>query len=601
MKILCVHGVGDHHSDTTWQADWSAVIRAGIRRFDPNREVAVEFVMYDDIFEKKKYRIQPWDLATAVTKLTVSGIIHGIGDFFRRGRGLGDLTARIRWTAGMIVQWADEPDLRKETRARVIKRVGEFKPDVVAAHSLGSLVCYDTFARDPAVIRGRQFVSLGSQIGNAFVRNAFGGRIKPLSNCDFWYHLFNRHDSVFTAQVRIDSSNFAQVSTDFDLPGPGDHSAISYLSHPNAQDRVWREICGVPQLVTTRSFVGIRAKARKPQRRALLVGINDYPNPEDRLEGCVNDVFTMSSVLQETGFAPDDIRVVLNERATARGILDRLDWLLDEVADDDDDWRFFYYSGHGAQIPMYGQGDDVDHIDECLVPHDFDWTHDRAITDDQFFDLYSQLPYKARFYAVLDCCHSGGMTRAGGAKIRGLAPPDDIRHRALKWNPTLEMWEQRNLEEANREIAITGREKLDGYVGEKRWTHRIGRAIPLRHNTPAAYKNLKREIGHEGPFMPVILQACDEGQLSYEYRHGVESHGAFTYSLKRILRNMREDGKGRRKAKVTLLNLKAAITEDLAKLGYEQTPCLVGPTARLKENLPWVLTPFKPRLVTHSR
>jgi hypothetical protein len=385
--------------------------------------------------------------------------------------------------------------------------------------------------------------------------------------------------------VRLETPNFAEVRTDFDIPGPADHSAINYLSHPNTLDRVWREFAGTAGLVqTTRAFAIKRAAARKPQRRALLVGINDYPNPEDRLEGCVNDVFTMSAVLQETGFHPEDIRVVLNERATTQGILERLDWLLDEVADDPNDWRFFYYSGHGAQIPMYGDGDEVDHVDECLVPHDFDWNHDKAITDDQFFERYSQLPYDARFYTVLDCCHSGGMTRAGGSKVRGLTPPDDVRHRALQWNADLEMWEERTLGQAERDIAITGKAKLDSYVGKKRATHRIGRAIPLRQNTVATYKKLKEELGHKGPYMPVILQACDEGQLSYEYRHGVVSHGAFTYSISRILRRMRET-----KKKVTLLDLKAQVTEDLKTLNYEQTPCLAGPTKRLEESLPWVL------------
>lgn len=34
-----------------------------------------------------------------------------------------------------------------------------------------------------------------------------------------------------------------------------------------------------------------------------------------------------------------------------------------------------------------------------------------------------------------------------------------------------------------------------------------------------------------GPHLPVIIEACGEGEKSYEYRHGAVSHGAFTYSL----------------------------------------------------------------------
>ena len=66
--------------------------------------------------------------------------------------------------------------------------------------------------------------------------------------------------------------------------------------------------------------------------------------------------------------------------------------------------------------------------------YDFDWTSARAITDKVFCELYAQLPYDSQFVAVLDCCHSGGMTRDGMPRIRGITAPDDIRHRAMKWD-----------------------------------------------------------------------------------------------------------------------------------------------------------------------
>jgi arylamine N-acetyltransferase len=70
------------------------------------------------------------------------------------------------------------------------------------------------------------------------------------------------------------------------------------------------------------------------------VGINDYPNLADRLEGCVNGVFEMSAVLQELGFDPSNIRVMLNEGATAQGVKERLHWLLEGARPED--LRMFY-------------------------------------------------------------------------------------------------------------------------------------------------------------------------------------------------------------------------------------------------------------------
>jgi len=56
-----------------------------------------------------------------------------------------------------------------------------------------------------------------------------------------------------------------------------------------------------------------------------------------------------------------------------------------------------YYSGHGAQLPAYNPAERIDHVDECLVPYDFHWTQDSAITDDDFLRYYSALPYARNF------------------------------------------------------------------------------------------------------------------------------------------------------------------------------------------------------------
>ena len=149
----------------------------------------------------------------------------------------------------------------------------------------------------------------------------------------------------------------------------------------------------------------------------------------------------MSSLLQEIGFDAEDIRVVLDERATRATILDRLRWF--STAPRINMNVSSSIVGTGRRYPAYGAKEEVDHLDECLVPYDFDWSpgyrHHRRF----FFDLYSQLPYDARFLTIFDCCHSGGLTRDGSHKARGLNPPDDIRHRALKWNTREQMWEDR--------------------------------------------------------------------------------------------------------------------------------------------------------------
>lgn len=579
ISILCIHGVGHGDADPNVQQSWTKAISAGLTSWDPEINVTCDFLRYDDLFEQSPLNTATY--ASAFAKLLASGVEHGIGDLFTRERGLFEISQTIRWTAGMIAQWISEDPLREKARTLILNKMQAGDYGVICAHSLGSLLCYDTFLRNPKAINGKYFVSLGSQIGNPCVRDTFAGRIEPLDQVKRWFHLYNPEDHVLTADLHMAGGNFEEIGTQFDIPNDSlNHDATWYLSHQHTRSTVWREISAIKiSKAFTRGLQQFQAHNAKPKRRALLVGINDYPDPTNRLDGCVNDVYLMSAVLQECGFAPEDIRVVLNERATADAMTDRLHWLLDDVRSGDE--RLFFYSGHGAQMPVYGPSDEVDHMNECLVPYDFDWTPQHALTDKQFVNFYSQLPYDCYFAAIFDCCHAGGMTRDGGHKIRGIAPPDDIRHRSLRWNVEVQMWEDRPLVQVNPSL----RDSKQGrkYVGVNGTTLRIGRAMPLRTLPNNQYDKVRHELKHSGPYLPVILEACQEGQLSYEYRHGAQSYGAFTFSLAETLRADR-----RRKRNPSFLQLKEGIEDRLQQLHYDQRPDLVGATKVLRQQVPWM-------------
>jgi hypothetical protein len=416
LSILCVHGIGHGDVDAALIPAWRQVITAGLQRWKPGLEVDFDFLAYDEEFDHAPLNAGTY--AEALTRLAASGIVHGIGDLLPGTRGLSDMPALIRWTAGMIAQWATEDRLRERLRARVLDAVAGGRPDVVCAHSLGTLVCYDAFRRERAALDGRTFVTLGSQIGNPFVRDCFAGRIEALARARRWYHLYNSDDHVFTAELRIQADNFTAVETRFDKPNdPLNHDAIWYFDHANTRNSVWLDLSGArPARTLTRETQAGRTLGARPARRALLIGINAYPNPANRLEGCVNDVYLVSSVLQECGYAAEDIRVVLDERATTAGLLERFHWLLDDVQPGDE--RVLFYSGHGAQIPAYGPHQEVDHLNECLVPYDFDWSPEHAITDKQLVGFYSQLPYDSRFAAIFDCCHSASIRPTTSAIAR---------------------------------------------------------------------------------------------------------------------------------------------------------------------------------------
>lgn len=585
LRVLCIHGVGHHPDNGAWQQKWIEALETSLGRLGSAVDLEVSFFNYDRHFERVDLSV----LGTlgAVAKMTSSGVFHGIDDFFRSGRALpgqkpGSRAARgirdrLRWTAGMVVKWAENDKLRGDLVAALSEAIDNHDPHVIFAHSLGSLIAYDTFRsthRDD-LCANRTFVSFGSQIGNPFVRSIFAGRIQPL-DCGYWYHLFNVHDDVFTKPIDLHHDRFEQVLTSFDIKGIADHDAVKYLSHINVTHSVWSDLV---------NSAGDRTQARNArstvrtsgdhQRKALIVGIDDYLTEDMRLEGCVNDAFLMSEVLQENGFQPQEIRLLLNRRATAEEIWRRLEWLLEGTRPGQE--RVLCFSGHGAQIPDYGSDETMDRVDECLVPVDFDWTKDRAITDDRFFELYSQLPYDAKFIAILDCCHSGGMTRSGGAKPRGLAPPDDIRHRTMQWDADEKIWRYRKPPELNEDLEGNRDARRIGYLGSN-GQRRLFRATDILRLSNRSYNARRDELGHFGPYLPVILQACEEQQLAYEYRHGVTSYGAFTYSLAKTLRS--EAG-----AKADLAGLEQLVQRSVIDLADNQNPSFVAPGPRFGESL----------------
>jgi hypothetical protein len=208
------------------------------------------------------------------------------------------------------------------------------------------------------------------------------------------------------------------------------------------------------------------------------------------------------------------------------------------------------------------------------VPYDFDWSLERAITDNDFFRLYSELPFSARFSAILDCCHAGGMTRDHGLRdgvprMRGLTPPDDIRHRQLQWDGEQQCWSSRSL----RPISVRYRRTADApMTGLGRATYRLGRGMRLRGSLNRATE--QRLISQQrGLYLPVLFEACGEGELAQEYRHGAESYGAFTWTLAAAVR---------RAPRLSWERLQRVVSADFAVRGYNQRPVLVGASAPLR-------------------
>jgi metacaspase-1 len=121
----------------------------------------------------------------------------------------------------------------------------------------------------------------------------------------------------------------------------------------------------------------------------------------------------------------------------------------------------------------------------------------------------------------------------------------------LRWDKPTQMWlPRRRLDPANKDKpalhTLRSRQDQHAWLGENASMRRLGRGTSLWLPTDRAYRKAVQANGHFGPYTPVMIEACNEGELAYEYRHGVISYGAFTYALCGVLREAAAQPKSRR-------------------------------------------------------
>ena len=520
-----------------------------------------------------------------------------------RGRhlfgGKDALTANDEAQLAPAVLWLEDEELRQQANRLLLEEIRDFRPALILAGELSSLIAYDALrqalvktgrGKDPlrlkidsatrSAIDGICLVTHDSLLGHHAVIRTLGSALRPLRQAQrglrTWFHLHNSSSGL----VRPPLPGYDADRCQIELAGSAVGEA---LSHPASLAQLW------PQLRTLLTGAAPSLAALPPclsrrRKRALLVGINLYPEASMQLNGCVNDVFLISQTLQQNGYEASDIRILLDDRATRDEILSRLQWLVEGAGPGDE--RVFYYSGHGAQLPVYGESGEPDRLDETLVPWDFNWDRPEThITDKEFRQFYSRLPFgdepagSAQLSIILDCCHAGGMTRGAG-RIRGINPPHDIRHRMMRWDEPSRSWQGRPYARIYEQREFTG----DTNKSPNPYRSRQGQSADCRILDRQERHRLERRYGHQGPYMPRLLYAAAESQLASEYDHGALSYGAFTFTLVETLNAM----KAEKLPSPDFPTLMSRIDESLRLRQFTQTPQLVGPAALRQGRVPWI-------------
>jgi caspase domain-containing protein len=144
-------------------------------------------------------------------------------------------------------------------------------------------------------------------------------------------------------------------------------------------------------------------------RKALVVGINDYPLAP--LRGCVNDAISISSVFGTHGDGSPNFAVKLLTSPSETITRSRLKAEIDALFAGDPDIALLYFSGHGC----------INSLGGYIVTTDSK-RYDEGVSMDDVLKWANQSKAKDKI-VLLDCCHSGalGSPATTGANIAQLS------------------------------------------------------------------------------------------------------------------------------------------------------------------------------------
>jgi len=264
-------------------------------------------------------------------------------------------------------------------------------------------------------------------------------------------------------------------------------------------------------------------------KKALCIGINDYPYDGSDLNGCVNDAKAWAKLLVDHyDFAQSDVKLITDAQATKANMIAGLEDLLKGAKDGD--VLVFTNSSHGTYIA--DTSGDEEKYDEALCPYD---CADNLLVDDELRELFANLPKDVQLAVISDSCFSGTVTRVPVADaIPGLKTPDDRRVRFL--SPAL-------------------------------------RGDPVLENPWKAQPKGKIKYP-ESKMKEILLSGCTDKEYSYDALIGGVYHGAMTYFA---LQAIQEANYG-----LTWQQVHSRLAYLIDDAGYPQHPQLEGRKANKK-------------------
>lgn len=249
-------------------------------------------------------------------------------------------------------------------------------------------------------------------------------------------------------------------------------------------------------------------------KKALCVGINDYPYPGYDLNGCVNDANAWAELLlSHYDFPRSNIKIITDSEATKRNIINGVKDLIKSASSGD--VLVFVNASHGSYV--YDTSGDEEKFDEIICPYN---SKENDIKDDELRSLFSELPDEAKLTVISDSCSSGTVTR----RIPGV----DRRLRFL--DPS-----------------------LLGYKIVSNFFRFIRR---------------KSEKYPESEMKEILLSGCKSLEYAHDDKFMGEYHGAMSYFALQTIREANYQ--------ITYAELAKKLNKKIEQAGYQQHPQLEG-------------------------
>jgi C1A family cysteine protease len=251
MNILLIHGLNTPENPSPY-GGWITAIEAGLKNSNFVGQVNPTPMNYNQIFIDNY--ISPVTYAEAAAELIGSTLLSAAA--VPATEPPANFKDQTNADAGMVAQWVIEQKVRSQCSDEIFNLIRDSKADVIFAHSLGTLLCYDFFTHDPrrfTAFNQGTLVTFGSQINNPFVRNKmWPGQIQMIPVAR-WINIYNPHDPVFVVPLNVPAVHFYSFTPVFGNPlfDGSAHEATAnggghpgYLDNPVTESKVYPLLAG---------------------------------------------------------------------------------------------------------------------------------------------------------------------------------------------------------------------------------------------------------------------------------------------------------------------------------------------------------------------